>query len=262
MHTAGHRIDVEGARLHVETQGPASGRELLFLHGGGTSLDDWDPLTGAFDDCRCVLLDSRGHGASTLGTRTLDYPLLARDAAAVMARLGMRRPVVVGHSDGGIAALHLAARGEVPIAGLVTIGAHASPPHDDIMRDIFDTLTADRWRARFPDAVALYGRLNPEPDFDRLFHALVAMWRNRAPGNYPSQSVTSISCPALIIGGDDDHLVPRGDTLELAAAIEGARLGLIPFGSHVPHLDAPDTIAAYIRRFLEDLEDRERTPAR
>lgn len=68
------------------------------------------------------------------------------------------------------------------------------------------------------------------------------MWRNDTPGNYPGPLARSVRCPALIFGGDEDHLVPRQETVALAEAIENARLGIIPFGSHVPHRDHPDRI--------------------
>ena len=124
MHTEGRKIDVAGATLHFEESGNPDGPEILFLHGGAGSLDDWDCLGDTFADCRCVLLDTRGHGASTLGGHSLDYPRLADDAEAIIRETALIAPIIIGHSDGGITGIHLAARGTVPIGGLVTIAAH------------------------------------------------------------------------------------------------------------------------------------------
>ncbi len=256
MHTEGRKINVNGVRLHVEERGAPGGREILFLHGGAGTLDDWDVLIDLFSDCRCVLLNTRGHGASKLGDKPLDYPLLAQDAEAVIAEMALTSPVIIGHSDGGITGLHLAARGAVSLAGVVTIAAHGDAPRPDIMRNIYDLLTVEKWRARFPEMVRKYEQLNPAADFDRLFSALVTMWRNLTPGNYPGAMAGRVRCPALIIGGDEDHLVPREETVALAGAIVGARLGIIPFGSHVPHWDHPDRVVPFIRQFLQEL-DRE-----
>lgn len=255
VHTSGRKIEADGATLHIEERGTPKGLEILFLHGGAGTLDDWDCIIEQFDDCRCILLDSRGHGASSLGSQALNYPLLVRDAELVIRKMEMASPVVIGHSDGGITGIKLAAGNAVPLKGLVTIAAHGDVPRSDIMRNIYEPLTAAKWKARFPEMVAHYERLNPEPDFDRLFAALAAMWRNAEPGNYPDASAASIKCPALIIGRDKDHLVPREETEALAGAIKSANLGIIPFGSHVPHWDHPDRVTPYIREFIKSLRD-------
>jgi pimeloyl-ACP methyl ester carboxylesterase len=243
-------VEIDGAHIHTQTAGTPHGRPLVFLHGGLGTLDDFDPFAGAFDDCHCVFVDSRGHGASTLGAEPLSYPRLAADVEAVISAYGLDRPVIIGHSDGGIAAIHVAAGGRVPLGGLVTLAAHADPPHPDLMRTIYASLTAAKWRAKFGDGVALYERLNPEPDFDRVFAAALAMWRNTASGNFPGSRAAEIRWPALILAGDADHLVPRDQTLELARAIPGASLGLVPFGSHVVHQEQPEVVTPFIRAFL------------
>jgi valacyclovir hydrolase len=254
MHESGRTIEIDGARIHTQTRGTPGGRSLVFLHGGLGTLDDFDPLAGVFDDCHSVLVDSRGHGASTLGPEPLSYPRLAADVEAVIAAYDLDRPVIIGHSDGGITGVHVACRGQASLGGLVTIGSHADAPLPDIMRTIYEPLTAARWRARFGDGVALYERLNPEPDFDRLFATTVAMWRNTQPGNYPGPQAAGVRVPALIMAGDADHLVPRQETLALVRLIPGASLGLFPFGSHIVHQQQPSLVAPYSREFLGRLD--------
>jgi len=244
-------FDVAGARLRVRECGAPGGRPLVFLHGGAGSGEDWSPILDAFSDFRCILPDSRGHGGSTLGERALSYPLLADDAEALITGLGLSDPCIIGHSDGGVTGLHLAARQTCQIAGLVAIAARGAPPGADKIRDIYTQITAASWRARFPEAVARYERLNPTPDFDRLLENLLAMWRNTAPGNYPDALVEAIACPTLVLGGDRDHLIARGETIALATRIPGAALGIIPFASHVPHWEHPARIVPYLRALID-----------
>ncbi|MEF2070243.1 alpha/beta fold hydrolase [Consotaella aegiceratis] len=253
MHRGGTTIAIDGVRLYVQQCGDPWGRPVLFLHGGAGSLDDWDPLIERFSHYRCILLDSRGHGASTRTQQPLSYPRLASDTEAVIAALEPKRPIIVGHSDGGITGIHVAARDRIELAGLITIAAHGDAPGEEIMREIYQPLTAALWRARFPEMVAAYERLNPNADFDAFFEWLVAMWRDTSAGNYPGERTDDIRCPALVIGGDADHLVPREETVALAGRIDGAALGLVPMGSHVPHWDCPDFVGGWIEGFIEGL---------
>lgn len=254
MHDAGRPVPVEGARLHTQSFGDPHGRPVLLLHGGGGTLDDFDALAPELTRYHCVAMDTRGHGASTLGVDALTYVRLAQDVEAVMRAYDLRKPILIGHSDGGIAGIHVAARGVAPLGGLVTLGAHADPPNAQLMRDIFDKISAASWRKKFPEGVALYEKLNPQPDFDRFFAVVLDMWRNTAPGNYPHDEAREVKCPTLVLAGDADHLVPRDATLALAAAIPNAKLGVLPFASHIMHQETPERVAPYIHDFIAGLD--------
>ncbi|WP_323781970.1 alpha/beta hydrolase [Leisingera sp.] len=254
MHAQNRKIITEGAALHVQEQGDPAGPPLLFLHGGGGSLQDLAGLLPYFGGYRCVLMDSRGHGGSALGDLPLTYPQLARDAEAVIAACGLEAPVLVGYSDGGIAALHAAAAGRVRLGGIVTMAANGSPPSAQVIETIYATVTASGWREMFPVSSALYDRINPAPDLERLLSELGKLWCNTDPGNYPDAArLARISCPALVLGGDSDRLVPRAETLALAEGIAGAALGLLPFAGHDFPETAPKATAAAVQQFLAQL---------
>jgi pimeloyl-ACP methyl ester carboxylesterase len=244
-----HSVPVDGAVLRTRRVGVPSGRALLFLHGGLGSMEDFDLLVSQMTDFQSVLVDSRGHGASTLGP-PLSYERLALDVEAVMDFYGLTEPIIVGHSDGGIAAIRVAAAKRKKIRGLVLLCAHADPPAASMLEEIFAKLTAEGWRAKFPENVALYERLNPEPDFDRLFSETLAMWCDTSPGNYPGDLARLIECPVLVLGGSLDHLVPASVTLDLAHRIPGAHLGILPFGSHVVFQEQPGMVLSYLRQFI------------
>lgn len=245
-------VHVDGAVLRTRRVGDPAGRPLLFLHGGLGTMEDFDPLVARLAGFHSVLVDSRGHGGSTLGA-PLGYERLAMDAEAVVDFYGISEPIVIGHSDGGIAAIRMAAAKRTKIGGLVLLGAHADPPSPSLLGGIFAKLTPEGWRAKFPDAVALYERLNPAPDFDRLFDETLAMWRDPSPGNYPGDLAGLVACPALVLGGDRDHLVPAEVTLDLARRIPCAHLGILPFGSHVVFQEQPETVLSYLHRLIETL---------
>ena len=76
------------------------------------------------------------HGRSTNGAGTLSYAQLADDVAALIAALGVARPVVGGYSDGGQVALELGARHPQAASALI-VGAAYPEFVDSGLRDVF-----------------------------------------------------------------------------------------------------------------------------
>ena len=59
-----------------------------------------------------------------------------------------------------------------------------------------------------------------------------------------------IACPALVLCGAEDSWSPPAQHEEIAAAIPGARLAIIPECGHMATLEAPDKVNAELRRWL------------
>jgi pimeloyl-ACP methyl ester carboxylesterase len=98
------------------------GPDLLLLHGGADNVETWNELVprlrGAF---RVAAYDARGHGRSPTPAE-VSVAQLVGDVFGVAEHLGLERPLLVGHSMGGINAL-LAAAQEDRFAAVVTLDA-------------------------------------------------------------------------------------------------------------------------------------------
>jgi pimeloyl-ACP methyl ester carboxylesterase len=95
--------------------GPA--RDVLLLHGGGRSMDDWRLVAPLLVDAgmRVAAMDLRGHGRS--GPALWRWQDAIADARAVVDHLGLVRPAIVGHSLGGmVAALWATSHEDCPLA--------------------------------------------------------------------------------------------------------------------------------------------------
>jgi pimeloyl-ACP methyl ester carboxylesterase len=254
-HRSGDHLALDGAKIYFEVHGGAADPPLLFLHGGLGTIEDFnDVLPRLAKRFRVIGIDSRGHGKSTLGTAALSYEQLARDAVAVLRHLGVDRCGVVGFSDGGITALRMAAEAGSRIDKLVAIGTDKMLKPDDPVRKLLGSVTAESWTKKFPDTVALYEELNPQPDFAALIAAIVPMWLDDGSSGYPGESVKRIACPLLAVRGDEDHLVSRASVFELVQQVPGAKLLNIPFAGHEAHKDQTGPVMASVNRFLEFLE--------
>jgi valacyclovir hydrolase len=251
-HHSGDHLTLDSAKIYFEVHGDIADPALLFLHGGLGTMKDFNGVLPLLKKrFRVIGIDSRGHGKSTLGTAGVTYQRLALDATSVLQHLGVDRCSVVGFSDGGITALRMAAQAGPRIDKLVAIGTERQLKADDPVRELLGGVTAESWTKKFPESVALYNAVNPEPDFAELIDAVVPMWLDDSATGYPGGCVKQIVCPLLAIRGDDDPLVSRASVFELAEQVPGAKLLNIPFAGHEAHKDQAEAVMACVNRFLE-----------
>ena len=247
-------VTVGDAALFVSEAGKVDGAPIILLHGGLGSRNDFLPLAKLLAaDFRLVAIDSRGHGRSTLGSLPLTYHQLEQDAAAVLSQLGLEDAGIIGHSDGGIVALRLAASGTIQPRFVVAVGAHWHMPADDPTREIYQGITVDEWRGMFSVQVQNYEAENPTPDFARLFDATKAMWLGNGDNAYPGASVRSIVSPLLVVRGDEDFLISRSQAFELAEQVKGARLLNLPFATHTVLENSPEDVLPAFKAFVSSL---------
>jgi proline iminopeptidase len=134
------RVDVGDIELHVREEG--AGRPLVLLHGGpGLDGSVFFPEIAALagDGVRLLAVDHRANGRSDAGDPALwTVPQMADDVEAVIAALGLERPIVMGHSFGSfVAQHHMAVHGTA--AGYVLMGTVDSL---DALLEIGDRLAA------------------------------------------------------------------------------------------------------------------------
>jgi pimeloyl-ACP methyl ester carboxylesterase len=66
----------------------------------------------------------------------------------------------------------------------------------------------------------------------------------------PAQLLGAVTCPALVIHGEDDRPVPASLARDIVAAMPNARLELIPGGGHRPDIRSPELVDPLLLEFL------------
>lgn len=134
MFEDGQFVSVGDAELFVSEAGNPQGIALVLLHGGLGSRHDFIQFAATLaEHYRLIAIDSRGHGRSTLGHLPLSYAQLARDITTVLGKLNLLDAGIIGHSDGAIVGLRMAASANIQPKFLVTVGAHWElPAHDPV----------------------------------------------------------------------------------------------------------------------------------
>lgn len=272
---AGDRqLDVDGTTIRYREAG--AGADILLAHGSPGSVEDWEAV---WDELaarhRVTAYDRPGHGYSGSGGRRHSLADNARVAHGLIAALGLRNVVFVGHSYGGATALRLAVDDPPEIAAYVLVGARA---YGKVNVDPIYRLVALPWLgvgfARASSALIAPGVIRSgiaqsiAPN-DAMLPAgfveqRVALW------SQPKVAVAaalervslesglaelaaryhSIAKPVFIVVGDQDA-VPLAAAERLARDIAGAHLAVLPQTGHYVQYARPAELVQVIETAVQ-----------
>lgn len=215
---AGKYVTIRGFRMYYETYG--KGAPLLMIHGNSGSISDFLYQIPYFSKkYKVIAADSRAQGKSVDFEDSLSYEMMADDLNALLDKLHLDSCYVIGWSDGGIEGLLLAIRHPDKVKKLAVTGANLWP----------DTTAAIPWVVNF--ARQLYDSLlelkqTPQIKNDvKLTHLLLY------EPHITLSELHTISCPTLVIGGDEDVIWPQ-HTLLIFQNIPQAYLWILPDSGH------------------------------
>ena len=251
-------FEINGAVFHVREEGPPGAPALLLMHSLGTTMEIFAPQVPALArQYRVVRMDLRGHGLS--GATPGDYSMasLAADAVGVLDALGIVQAHVAGVSIGGRLTLELAAHHPARVLSAMPCDTSfvSGPPERWITR--MEGVRAGGMAA-VQDAVMANWVIDPSLPSSR---ALLRMLLRTDPVGYLGCSAALrdavmpgvINCPTTVIVGEADPSSPVAKSQEIADAIEGAALVVIPNASHIPNFEAAGALTAAMLEHLTRL---------
>ena len=265
---------IDGVRLHYVMRG--EGTPVVLLHGNAVTQADFQ-ASGLMDQLarrhQVVAFDRPGFGHSS---RPRDRLWTPRAQAELLRRaltgLGIRRPVVVGHSMGTMVALAMALDYPDEVAGLVLIGGYyypklrvdalltapvALPVLGDVMRYTVTALSARAMLNRmvegmFSPRVVPPGFLTAVPR--ELMLRPLQLRANAEDAAFMMPEARSLSgryselrLPVTLIAGAQDKVVdPRAHSQRFHEEYPQSRFQLVPDAGHMAHYGAPDLVCAAV----------------
>lgn len=257
------KIATNGIQVHVEEQGSGE-PALVFLHYWGGSSRTWRHVTGALSATfRTIATDHRGWGQSDAPASGYALADLAADAEGVIAALGLRRYVLVGHSMGGKVTQLLASRQPTGLAGLVLVAP--SPPTPMMLPPEAREMMAQSYVSRETVGMALDHVITATPlgaadreqvieDSLRGSAAAKIAWPRATSLEDITREVAAITVPTLVISGEFDRVDPV-DVLQadLLPRLPQATLQVVAGAGHLLPLEAPYEVARLIAGFVGGL---------
>ena len=274
---AERRVDIDGLSLRYLDWGAPNEPAVVLLHGGGQSAHTWDAccliLARSY---RCLALDQRGHGDSDWSPDgAYGFEDHARDLAGFVDRLGLRRPLLVGMSMGGINATVYASRHASRLRGLVSVDVGPDVQFEPVQR-LMQGLGAYRFFASTRDAAERLSRQGARRPVSLLENTLSYNLREaddaRWTWKYDPRTLTEktaeqilaprqaiwgmlggLTCPALVVRGADSEVFSEADAARFTNHLPRGSCVTVPGARHSVQTDNPRGLAAAIVAFDESL---------
>ncbi|MGZ5084672.1 MAG: alpha/beta fold hydrolase [Usitatibacter sp.] len=250
-----HRLEC----LDIEASRPDA-PELLLLHEGLGSVSMWRDFPAALSAAtgsRVVAYSRAGFGRSSPRgspyTNRFMHEEALRTIPALRGRLGIARPVLIGHSTGASMALVHAGANRWEVAGIVAMAPLVTlePSNLESIRQATRIYATTDWR----DKLARH-----HDDVDGVFRGWNDTWLDPAFQSWDILAdVAAVRSPILaILGEEDPYSSPRqidaiASNALLAARIEVLRL---PGCGHAPHREQPSIVVPAIARFVDSVDER------
>ncbi|MEI6560231.1 MAG: alpha/beta hydrolase [Rhodospirillaceae bacterium] len=250
-------ISLDGQTLEYRRiAGPDPGAPtVVFLHEGLGSVSLWRDFPDRFaaaTGCPALIYSRRGYGRSDPLTppyrRPNDY--LFTEALevlpALLDRFGIAEPILFGHSDGAtIALIHAGGAGRPVRAAII------EAPHVFVEPLTLAGIRAavDSWHSTaLPRKLGRHHR-----HVEGTFRGWSETWLD--PGYHAfncEHLLPGITCPLLVIQGEDDHYGSTDQVNRVVAQVSGPSAGLfVPRCGHTPHAEQTQVVLDAALTFLE-----------
>jgi 3-oxoadipate enol-lactonase len=256
------KIKTNGIELNYTVEG--AGPWVVMSHSLACDLSMWDEQAAVLRRSFKVLrFDTRGHGKSDApaGEYTLD--MLAYDVHGMLQALGIERSHWIGLSMGGMIGQTFTLKFPDAVASLVLADTTSryAPEAWPIWQGRIKTAqekgmeplvepTLGRWfteafRKGHPEMMARVGamiRATPVAGYSGCCHAI--------PKINLTQRLNEITCPAVVIVGEQDAGTPVEMAREIHSALPKSDLVIIPSASHLSNLEQPAVFTRALTTFL------------
>src|SRR5580692_10241018 len=264
----------DGTEIYFKDWG--TGQPVVFSHGWPLGADAWDAQMFflARDGYRAIAHDRRGHGRSSQPWNGNEMDTYADDLAALIEKLDLKNITLVGHSTGGgEVARYIGRHGSKRVAKAVLIGAvppimlkTAANP-GGLPMSVFDGIRAGVQADRsqfFKDlSEPFYGANRPGAKVSQGlkesfwlqgmmagFKAVIDCIKAFSETDFTAD-LKKMRVPTLILHGDDDQIVPIGNSARLMAKlIRASNLKVYPGAPHGMCSTHKDAVNADLLEFI------------
>ena len=267
--------DVRMAYMDVPPGSAANGRQIVLLHGMNFGGFYFGGLIEALskEGFRVVVPDQIGFGRSSKPVIPYNFHDMAANTRKLLESLGIAKPVIFGHSMGGMLTARFSASYPDVVEravlcnpiGLVDVRWKSAWPgaedaykatmaqsRDQLYKGFQETIHRyfpNAWKPEYEKFVRIMYAPTLSADWPRL--AMVrAIYRQMPYLDPVVYDWAHIQARTLVIGGDKDGENFPALAKHVADTVPHGELELIPNVGHVPHIQVPDVFQRELLKFL------------
>jgi len=248
VEAAGHNLEYRLIPAH-QLNRPT----LVFLHEGLGSLAMWRDFpakVAAATGCRTLVYSRYGYGESDVLTEAFGVRYMHDEALVALPelldKLGIDKPVLVGHSDGGsIALIHAGGAGR-NVAGLILMAPHV------FVEDIsIASIAQAKVAFETTDLGQKLGKYHRDPV--KTFRGWNDIWLHPDFRAWNIEEVLPhVTCPVSVIQGEDDEYGTPAQVEAIRRQAKGeVEVLMLADCRHSPHKDQPQATLEAMAGFIE-----------
>ncbi len=263
------KIEIDDAQLYYEIHG--DGEPLILIPGLGAGRWLWfKQVPFLAPHFRTIIFDPPGVGLSRATKEAFTTRSLAATVAGLLDKLDIERAHVLGASLGGFVAQEFALRFPQKVMSLVLCCTSAGGMrHVPLRASVWEAYPAnfhlsrnERIRKNLLLSFSPRYIAEHETEIERVMEMRLSndvpdevyMNQVRAGQSFDSSArVSNIEAPTLVITGDADQIVPFENSNNLQAAIPGAKLVIVPGGSHLFFIEQADAFNLAVLEFINQI---------
>lgn len=239
-----------------------TGLPVVFLHGFCEDHRIWKSFSNSFSGCQMICIDSPGFGHSNQAA-VPDMGHMADIVVALLDELGIEKCILLGHSMGGYISLAFAEKYEQRLLGLGLI--HSSPYADDKKKKA-QRLKEHKFIEKYGTEIyisELIPKLFPKKyASSKIVKQLILQAQQYTPEGIKdgliammnrkdrSAVLKKISCPVLIIAGEEDAIIPLDKSLSFSAYPNICSMHFLPKVAHMGMFEATKKCHKIISDFI------------
>jgi pimeloyl-ACP methyl ester carboxylesterase len=254
-------------KLEIAYEDQGEGEPIVLIMGLASDRESWSGFDRLLSrSMRVVSFDNRGTGGTTGPHSPYAIHDLANDVVGLLDALDLPSVHVLGVSMGGMVAQEVAISHADRVKSLVLGCTHPGGKLQVLpSQAIIDKLpslgkSAEQMAVDFLGLI--HGKNYLLADPDRYRDRLAFQLNRRVPrrvylaqlgailAHDTSGRLGAIRAPTLVISGDEDELVPLGNSMVMADRIDNARLAVLSGVAHAFWIEAPERAAQEVLRFL------------
>lgn len=263
-------VSVDGTDLYYSEQG--TGAPLLFIHGLGSSGQDWaDQVDHFADRYRVLRLDLAGHGHSERREGPYSIAQFSRDVAVFLRKIDAMPAHVVGLSMGGMVGFELGADASELVRSLVIVNSVADM-RLHTWHDVWFYLSrryATQLLGMHRVGQILARKLFVKPNQEDLRDKFVERWAQNDKQAYVwsidaikqwsvSDRLHRIEVPTLLLASDEDY-TPVSEKRRIVRQMPRAQLEVVTDARHALPVEKPAMFNDRVAAFLEKVESGAQT---